>query len=279
LKIKHSDDLLIKNNQILNQNRQLEELNHKYIETNTALYQSKNELENSKKENDNVFSIITHDLRSPLTSIIGVNQMIIEDYEEMSKEELKPHLMSVFTQVNNLERLLTNLLSWSRVRNGQIKANPKSNYLEEVVDDAYCELVAEIEDKEVNFTIDIDENIEVFIDDRIFNKVLNNVMRNALKYSFPKGKVEIYVSFESYNYITLSIKDNGVGIEKKEQFTLFRNDIPVVHTGTKGEKGTGLGLRVCKSFMSILGGDILLESDNGKGTTVMLKLPKNKKKE
>ncbi|QZT37274.1 tetratricopeptide repeat-containing sensor histidine kinase [Halosquirtibacter xylanolyticus] len=279
LKIKHTDELLIKNDQILHQNRQLEELNHKYIDTNTALYQSKKELEKSKKENDNVFSIITHDLRSPLTSIIGVNQMIIEDYDGMSKEDLKPHLISVFTQVNNLERLLTNLLSWSRVRNGQIKATPKIKYLEEIVDDAYCELVSEIKEKSVRFYFNIDENIEVYIDDRIFNKVLINVMRNALKYSHPKSKVQVYVSSESYNFITLSIKDYGVGIDKKEQFTLFRNDIPVVHHGTKGEKGTGLGLRVCKSFMTILGGDILLESDRNKGTTVMLKLPKNKKKD
>lgn len=278
LKIRHTDQLLLKNEQISRQNKELEELNIKYVETNTELYQSKIELENSKKENDNVFSIITHDLRSPLSSIISVNEMIQFDYDEMSKEQLKPFIISIYESVNNLERLLTNLLSWSRVRNGQIRPNRTNIKLFDVVDDAYCELASEIENKKVNFNFDISSKLEVFIDSRIFNKVLINVFRNALKYSFPEGEVKVFISNNSLNYITLSIQDFGIGIDKREQYKLFNNDIPVVREGTAGEKGTGLGLRVCKSFMNLNGGDIMLESDKGKGTTIMLKIPKVRKK-
>lgn len=278
LKIRHTDQLLVKNEQISRQNKELEELNIKYVETNTALYQSKIELENSKKENDNVFSIITHDLRSPLSSIISINEVIKYDYDELSKEELKPFISNIYGSVNNLERLLTNLLSWSRVRNGQIRANRGNKNLLDVVDDAYCEMTSEIEDKNVKFLFDVSPEVEVFIDSRIFNKVLINIFRNALKYSFPEGEVKVYISNNSLNYITLSIQDFGIGIDKKEQYKLFNNDMPVVREGTAGEKGTGLGLRVCKSFMSLNGGDIMLESDTGKGTTIMLKIPKVRKK-
>ncbi|QZE15043.1 tetratricopeptide repeat-containing sensor histidine kinase [Halosquirtibacter laminarini] len=274
LKVKHTDALKEKNLQILDQNRELEELNSKYVEANTALYQSEREHEKSKKETDNVFSIITHDLRSPVSSIMGINELIKEDYDEMSKEEMKPLLLEVYKSINNLECLLTNLLSWSRVRTGNLKALKKSVSLDDVVDDAYCELMSEIQEKEIDFRVDIDSSICVYIDDRIFNKVLVNVIRNAIKYSFRKGIVSVSVKDDSLKYVTLYIRDNGLGIDKKEQYMLFKNDMPIIRKGTSGEKGTGLGLRVCSAFMKVLEGDILLDSTLGGGTTVMIKLLK-----
>lgn len=216
---------------------------------------------------DKFFSIIAHDLRSPFNAFLGLTEIMAEEINTMTLDEIQRIAISMQTSAKNLFSLLENLLQWSKIQQGKYDFKPINinlisiiNYNIEVFDET-----AKL--KQINITNLITDNIEIEADAPMFNSIIRNLLSNAIKFT-PKGG-RIIVSSEAIDnqYIKISIKDNGIGMDDSILKKLFKIDEQSNRLGTEGESSTGLGLLLCKEFVEIHEGKIHVESQEGKGST------------
>lgn len=231
---------------------------------------SKNqELEFINNEKDRLFSIIGHDLRSPLNSIQGflevINDPILEDNE---REEIQKELYALTT---NTTQLLTNLLLWSSKQGKKIDLTPIK--LKEAAESTTALVQAQATKKHINIgCLESLENVVVIADNDMLQVVLRNIISNAIKFTPENGTVELFFT-EKDNKVTLCIKDNGIGIPAEKQEDIFTSKTKSSF-GTAQETGVGLGLVLCHDFMQAMGGEISFTSHQGEGSTFMLTLKK-----
>nr|HPI19698.1 HAMP domain-containing sensor histidine kinase [Candidatus Kapabacteria bacterium] len=184
--------------------------------------------------------------------------------------------------VNNLLDLLENLLTWSRSQRNTITFEPDSVLLKYIVETSISQTTSFADKKNINIISNIPDNIFVFADFNMINTVLRNLINNSVKFSYENGKIFIDIiekenldnSISKSNYIIISVKDNGVGIEEKDIDKLFRLDVNHTTLGTSKEKGTGLGLILCKEFVERHNGQIWVESKINEGSTFYFTLLK-----
>jgi signal transduction histidine kinase len=215
-----------------------------------------------------LFSIISHDLRSPVASLINVMQLV--EKEHISMQEFKELSIHIKQNVNNLSGMLENLLFWSLSQLEEIKPNLRPFDLDFVVDETLSIFKENAIQKQIDLTKHSAKNLQAYGDEYQIRTVLINLVNNALKFTPQHGKIVIDSSIEG-EFITLKIMDSGIGIEKDELMQIFSN--PTIKSGTAGEKGTGFGLFLCKELIEKNGGNIEIESVFGKGTTITLLLP------
>jgi len=168
--------------------------------------------------------------------------------------------------------LLINLLEWSQSQTGRIEYHPKKSDVYSVVKNVISLLKPSADEKQVKLVSNIDENVVAYFDENMIRTVLRNLINNAIKFSSPGGEIRIG-GLSSDNTIELSVIDNGVGINKTDAEKLFKIDVKHSTNGTSGEKGTGLGLILCKEFVEMHGGRIWVESELKKGTNFKFTLP------
>jgi signal transduction histidine kinase len=221
---------------------------------------------NSNK--NRLFSIISHDLRSPLASLKNVIQLVEEEY--ISVQEFKELSSHIKQNVDNLSGMLENLLFWSLSQLEEIKPNLRPFDLDFVVDETLSIFKENAFQKQIDLTNHSAKNLQAYGDEYQIKTVLINLVNNALKFTPQHGKIVINSSIEG-QFITLKIMDSGIGMEKDELMNIFNN--PTIKRGTAGEKGTGFGLFLCKELIEKNGGNIEIESDFGKGTTIIILLP------
>ncbi|MDO9578002.1 MAG: tetratricopeptide repeat protein [Candidatus Cloacimonadales bacterium] len=239
---------------------------------NEVIMEQKKELEIMNKTRNRFFSIIAHDLRNSIGSTqMGVE--LLEDIEELDKAEMSLVLEELKGSVENLANLLENLLEWARIQIGRIHVEPVDSNLAEILDDVLLTLKTKLEQKNLNLISDIPPSALVFADRNMIYSILQNLLSNAIKFSLEKGEIIIRQKIDDKN-IEISISDNGIGISEDKLSRLFRVDEIVSTPGTNSEKGTGLGLILCKEFVEKNGGEISLESTLTEGTTVRFTLPK-----
>jgi PAS domain S-box-containing protein len=217
-------------------------------------------------EKDKFFSIIAHDLRSPFTAFLGLTQILVEKLPEMTTSKVQSYISHINNSATNLFSLLENLLEWSRQQQGLIPFNPTSIHLSSIVDECINNILESANNKGIGITCNIPNNLNVFADSNMLQTIIRNLVSNAVKFT-PKGG-NIILSAETYDNRTvkISIKDNGIGMNKEMINKLFRLDVKVNRAGTEGEPSTGLGLLLCKDFIEKHGGKIWVESEEGKGT-------------
>ena len=215
-----------------------------------------------------LFSIISHDLRSPLASLKNVIQLVEE--EQISVQEFKELSNHIKQNVDNLSGMLENLLFWSLSQLEEIKPNLRLFDLDFVVDETLSIFKENAFQKQIDLTNHSAKNLQAYGDEYQIKTVLINLVNNALKFTPQHGKIVINSSIEG-QFITLKIMDSGIGMEKDELMNIFNN--PTIKRGTAGEKGTGFGLFLCKELIEKNGGNIEIESDFGKGTTIIILLP------
>lgn len=221
---------------------------------------------------DKFFSIISHDLKNPFQGLIGLSTVLLEEIEKENFHNVKTHATLIHNSSVQGYQLLINLLEWSRAQSGKIQVKLQPVDLKEIIYDI-IELVmpASIE-KKISLGVSIEENMKCVGDANILNTVIRNLLTNAVKYTNLSGKIKIK-AIKEHDKIFVSIADNGTGIKESDMHKLFRIDGGFTTPGTKNEKGTGLGLILCKDFISKLGGDIWAESEYGKGTTFTFSIP------
>lgn len=238
---------------------------------NKVIMEQKKELEIMNKTRDRFFSIISHDLRNSIGSTqMGVE--LLEDIEELDKAEISLVLEELKGSVENLANLLENLLEWARIQIGRIHIEPANLKVAEILADVLLTLKSKLEQKNLKLISDISQSAMVFADRNMIYSILQNLLSNAIKFSLEKGEIIIHQKIDDKK-IEISISDNGVGISEVKLSRLFKVDEIVTSPGTNSEKGTGLGLILCKEFVEKNGGEINLESTLSKGTTVRFTLP------
>ncbi|MBK6605068.1 MAG: PAS domain S-box protein [Leptospiraceae bacterium] len=240
------------------------------------LNQNLKELENLNNTKDKFFNIIAHDLRNPFSGIMGIAELlenqVMSDNSEFAEYLIK-YLKMIQTSSKSAYNLLENLMQWAKSQTGEIRINAREIYLKNLVDASINIISSNAFQKNISVECEILSDEKVFADESIVNTILRNLLTNAIKFSYPNGKV-IVSSNAKGEFLEISISDFGVGIAPNNIEKLFRIDSKFINPGTKNEKGTGLGLILCKEFTELHGGEIRVKSEIGKGSTFTFTLPK-----
>ncbi|MCL6100837.1 MAG: PAS domain-containing sensor histidine kinase [Bacteroidetes bacterium] len=236
------------------------------------LAQSESELKELNASKDKFFSILAHDLKSPFSGLIGYMDLLVEDFDTLSLSEIKEYINNVHSVVGNIYDLTKNLLDWSRLQNGRMECNIVKLNLYETVMYAASLVSANARNKKISIANNVDKYATVFADDMMLNSVFENLLSNAIKFT-PRGGT-ITISSKPINiFHEISIVDSGIGMSEETLQKIFR--IESVHTtlGTEKEKGTGLGLLLCKEMIERQKGAISVESKVNEGTKFSFILP------
>jgi len=255
--------------------RILEDKNKQLEKANKKLQESEKHLKKLNSTKDKFFSIIGHDLRNPLNALLGFSELISGNWREYSSEEIQKYSKIINEAAKNIHQLIENLLEWSRSQSGNIEFNPHESNLSSIVEEIVKIFQIQAEKKVITIDTEIPEGTLVFADRNLLTTILRNLVNNAVKYTPKKGKVMISC-VQTGEGPEISVKDTGVGMTKEQMGKLFS----LVHgpstPGTAEEKGTGLGLILCKEFVDKHSGRIWAESEHGKGSTFTFLLPNKK---
>ncbi len=234
---------------------------------------SEADLKESNNAKDKFFTIISHDLKGPFNSLLGISELLIKRAKGYDKEKILNFSNAINTSAHDLYDLVENLLLWGRTQSGNLQNNPEKVNLRESVINNISVLKSSAEKKNIILYHEIPENTYVYVDINIVSMVIRNLMSNALKFTNSGGKVSI-TSVEKDNLVEISVIDTGIGISEENRKKLFRIDIHYTTKGTSDENGTGLGLILCKEFVEKSGGKIWVESESGNGSNFKFTLPK-----
>ncbi len=255
-------------------NKLLTAQNQKISEVNQKLVLSEKGLKELNATKDKFFSIIAHDLKNPFTSLLSVGEVINSNYKLLDEEEKQEGFKQVYESAKNINKLLENLLTWSRSQSKRINFEPLNFNLSKLVNEITLLYKNEAKNKGVILTANFCEDVFAFGDREMINTVIRNLVNNAIKFCTKGESVNVELLEEEQKNI-IYVKDTGTGIPTDDLDKLFKIDKKLKTTGTAGEKGTGLGLILCKEFVSKNNGDISVESVPGKGSTFKVVLPKN----
>lgn len=243
----------------------------------TRLKDIENQLQKLIITKDRFFSIIAHDLKNPFNNIMGISQLLVQGFERMKPEKVKYFHKGLYEISKNGYELLINLLEWARSQKGAIGFEPTTLNLFKLGEETFSLYQTRANQKEVAFTNHINNDFEIFADINMIKTILRNLVSNALKFTDRGGAIEIFAeSFE--NYVQITIRDTGIGIEPKAANNLFKIDEYISTEGTENETGTGLGLILCKEFVDKHNGNIWVESKLGFGSKFNFTLPRSDNK-
>lgn len=253
-------------------NKILDIKSHELIKLNEKLTDSENNLRKLNEDKDKFFSIISHDLKNPFTTILGLTELLSNDFELFNKNEIVESIKSIHNSSKNVYSLLEDILEWSRVQMGRIEITPESLDLQKVFINVIDLIKSAASNKNIQILLDIPENLIVAADLRTINTLIRNLLSNAVKFTSYGGIIKITAS-QTKNIVETVVIDNGIGISEADLENLFRIDIQHTTKGTNNESGTGIGLILCKEFVERNGGEIKVESEIGKGSKFKFTLP------
>lgn len=228
------------------------------------------QLEQLNEVKDKFFSIISHDLRSPINALAGLMDLL--DKGAVAPDELPTAIKELKIRFNHTRTLMNNLLDWTVLQMDKMHMQAGKVYLRQIVDEN-IELMGSIQNKQVNLINRMPESLVGYADSNTINLVIRNLVTNAMKFTNDGGEI-IIMGEDKGNEIVVSVSDNGVGMNAETQAKLFNEITPYSTRGTANEKGTGLGLILCKEFVEKNGGRIWVESSEGRGSTFWFTLPK-----
>jgi two-component system, sensor histidine kinase and response regulator len=257
---------------IVKQNEELKELN---VNLEKKVEQRTEELKELNATKDKFFSIIAHDLKNPFNTLLGFSELLITNLDTFGQEKINEFVNIIHETSKNSYALLENLLEWSRSQTGRIEMEKKPIDLEEVVEENINLLSNNAAKKDIKLVNNLQPNSKAVADGNMIKTVVRNLISNAIKYT-PKGGSITITSKTHKDIVELSITDTGVGIKEENIPKLFRIDMNYTTKGTANETGTGLGLILCKEFISKNDGEISVTSDQEKGSTFTIKLPFSK---
>ena len=259
---------------------ELSEANALKLVHELEVYQIELEMQNDElsklnTEKDKFFSILAHDLRGPFGSFLGLTKILAEELPEMKQKEIIEIADSLRESATNIYYLLENLLDWSRMQRGLIEFNPEKAAFAEVINSSIESLSNLARIKKQEILLQVPENLFVKTDVFMLETILRNLILNAIKYSYPGGKIHISARALQNKLVEIAIEDSGTGIDDELMSKLFSLNGQKGEVGTEGEPSTGLGLLICKEFIEKIGGKIRAESTVGKGSTFIFTLPLN----
>jgi signal transduction histidine kinase len=224
-------------------------------------------------DKDRFISILSHDLKSPFTSILGFLELLITDIRRFSIEQIESHVKTINDAARNTYNLLDDLLMWTRANSGKIPFNPAKLNIREIYNNVSETLLPQAEAKNIRIDfITSKADMQVYADKDMLKGILRNLISNAIKFTPPGGWVKVTASTQNGGS-EISVSDNGTGIRPEQQSSLFDISRILSTTGTAGEKGSGLGLILCREFVETHKGKIWFTSEPGKGSDFRFTLP------
>lgn len=246
--------------------------NRRLKAANTKVQQQNTELQELNATKDKFFSIISHDLKGPLNSLTSFSSLLINHTDSLSKDEIKMLANDLDKSLKNLFALLENLLEWSRSQTGNIEFTPEQFSVNELLEQNKTLLTTQAQNKEIAIRNASNLVIHVNAHRNSVNTVIRNLISNAIKFTPRGGTITLNVSQRNGEAI-ISVADTGVGMRPEVIAKLFRIDAKHTTKGTAEEKGTGLGLILCREFVEKNKGRIWVESTPGKGSEFCFSLP------
>jgi signal transduction histidine kinase len=247
------------NAQIMQKNEELNELN----KTLTAL--------NSTK--DKFFSIIAHDLRNPFHTILGLSEIVIGYIGREEPEKIRKSVGDIRDAAKHTFDLLQNLLIWARSQTGSLDFEPITFDLSERIEENINLIKSQAEKKNIEIVYEDTKPVKVNGDIRMIDTVLRNLLTNAIKFTQQKGVVTVKTE-EYEGFFEIMVQDTGIGIEEENTSRIFHLDNKYTRKGTEKERGSGLGLVLCREFVEKHNGTIRVVSEPGKGSSFIFTLPK-----
>lgn len=232
----------------------------------------KEELQKSNLFKDTLLSVIGHDLKNPLGNIIGFSELLYIQAENIDAEKSKFYAQNIFATAQSMHSLLENLLEWSKSQKGMLAPKPEHLILADLIEESVATLCALIAHKEIRLKNLIDQQTSVWADKELLQTVLRNLIANAIKFSSRGGT--IHLSFEhDPPFGKVIIRDEGMGIAPEKLAALLHGESIRSAQGTEGEKGTGLGLTICRQFVNLMGGELGAISTVKQGSTFYFTVP------
>ena len=223
------------------------------------------ELKNLNAAKDKFFSIISHDLRSPFNSLLGLTEFLTHSYGEMNPSEIKNSILNIYNSAQQVYNLILNLLEWSMLQSGRLTVEKSVINLAELGIEIMNLYKEGANNKKLELINNMNENILIYADKYMIDTIIRNFVSNSIKFTNPGGKIIIKGVINGDN-AEVSVTDTGIGISPENQKNLFRIDEQFRRDGTANEKGTGIGLILCKEFAEKNGGVLWVESEEGKGS-------------
>ncbi|MDO9038496.1 MAG: ATP-binding protein [Lutibacter sp.] len=242
------------------------------LELENTIKERTSALEEAIATKDLMFSIIAHDLKSPFNVILGFTGLLKDKLKSMDFEKSEKLITGMYSQARNTYNLLEDLLTWARDNSNTIAYNPIFCNISTICDAVVSQVKDAAQMKDITINSFHSSEVYAFADKNMVEVILRNLIVNAIKFTENHGKIEIY-SMPVGEFIEVTVSDNGIGIEEEVKSKLFNSDYNESKPGTANEKGSGLGLVICKRFVERNQGEIWIENKTEKGSTIKFTLP------
>lgn len=242
------------------------------LKAEKTLVKSEKRLRELNATKDKFFSIIAHDLKNPFNDLMGFTQLLSMNIDKYDKSKIENFIKIIHQSSKLAYNLLENLLDWSRTQTGNLNFNPEEICINNLIKENIDLLESTASNKSIVIYPEIDCNIDVYADKNMTRTVIRNLISNAIKYTNQGGFIKISAIKKS-KFCQINVSDNGMGICEENTSKLFKIDESYTTVGTEREKGTGLGLILCKEFVEKNRGTISVKSELGKGSTFSFTLP------
>ena len=239
-----------------------------------SLYRKKSEEEITelRKNKDKLFSIIAHDLRSSLSGFMNLSGMLLREFDQLTINEMHEMSEALYKSSSQLYKLLENLLEWSRIQRGLSTINFSKFNLKNAIQDSSRLIQPIAEEKNIELQNNMPDDLQIIADKGMLDIIIRNFISNAIKFSKHDDSIIIDAKPQNNSMVQISIADNGIGIPQDMKDKIFDLHFKKQREGTNNEKGTGIGLNLCKELVEKNNGNIWVESEENKGTTFFFTL-------
>jgi len=253
--------------------RELEENSMLIKKQSTLLEVNNTELVELNKTKDKFISILAHDLRNPLNTILGFSNILAERFDNLPDDKKKFYMQNILLTTEKTYLLLNTLLDWARSQSGTIAYKPENINPSDLLEENLDLLYESAKNKEVSLKKKLTAKDSVFVDKNMVNTIIRNLISNAIKFTEKDGTITAS-SYNKDDDVVIEISDNGVGMSKEDLENLFSIDRTKSRKGTANETGSGLGLLLCKEFVEKCGGEITVKSELNKGSSFSVSFPR-----
>lgn len=243
------------------------------ISAHLTIRRQQRELARLNATKDKFFSIISHDVRNQFNLLVGYSGMLNDSYDDYSDEDRKEYIGELASASKRTHKLFENLVHWAKMQRGGMSLNPIFLNLSILINQVILSVEAEARQKDIEIYAELGKDNDLHADKNMTELILRNLVSNAIKFTPDGGEIRIS-NIPDGDYMEIAVSDTGMGMDKDRIETLFRLDVNQSTPGTNEEKGTGLGLILCKDFVEQHGGKIWAESVPGMGSRFIFTLPR-----